>query len=309
MSAGGSRKRRAKGGARWLLVRFVAKLWQLVVSLLITLGMAGRSVKSRQLSGASARGRSARLSGKDELEGKSDVAADLAAADDDDALSVASSTTRDGDSSNGLSPPLMDPRTQAIDPRTQATPEEDEFDPRSQAIDPTTLPGYVAPPLRPALNLPSPSFEFSPPPPSPISPPPLVAPVPPKRTSRLLLLPNPLASASGNSLLHNAAPSSGDDASPNPPPTRRMMMTKTPFHKPKTLILDLDETLIHSTSRSSGIGGSGGRKGEGHMVEVFLGGRSTVYHVYKRPYVDYFLKKVSPSFFPRCFHSRVACVG
>jgi len=55
--------------------------------------------------------------------------------------------------------------------------------------------------------------------------------------------------------------------------------------------LDLDETLIHSTSRSSGTGA--GRKGEGHMVEVFLGGRSTVYHVYKRPYVDYFLKKVS----------------
>ena len=98
----------------------------------------------------------------------------------------------------------------------------------------------------------------------------------------------------------------------------------TPFHKPKTLILDLDETLIHSTSRplaassggGGGAGGSGGfgrgwgrgasaggrGRGEGHMVEVFLGGRSTVYHVYKRPYVDYFLKKVrtplSPSLPP-----------
>jgi len=29
------------------------------------------------------------------------------------------------------------------------------------------------------------------------------------------------------------------------------------------------------------------------MVEVVLGGRSTLYHVYKRPFVDYFLKKVS----------------
>ncbi|KAF8974308.1 NLI interacting factor-like phosphatase-domain-containing protein [Flammula alnicola] len=80
---------------------------------------------------------------------------------------------------------------------------------------------------------------------------------------------------------------------------------KTPFHlQPKTLVLDLDETLIHSTSRpipfqSSGSGllslGSFGRpnKGAGHMVEVVLGGRSTLYHVYKRPFVDFFLRKVS----------------
>jgi len=90
----------------------------------------------------------------------------------------------------------------------------------------------------------------------------------------------------------------------------------TPFHLPKTLILDLDETLIHSTSRamsiqSSGVGGGsglvginlsglfgsqrrggGGARGEGHTVEVVLGGRSTLYHVYKRPFVDHFLKKV-----------------
>jgi hypothetical protein len=95
----------------------------------------------------------------------------------------------------------------------------------------------------------------------------------------------------------------------------------TPFHLPKTLILDLDETLIHSTSRamsiqSSGVGGGsglvginlsglfgsqrrggGGARGEGHTVEVVLGGRSTLYHVYKRPFVDHFLKKV-------CFHLR-----
>ncbi|KAA1466762.1 NLI interacting factor [Dentipellis sp. KUC8613] len=29
------------------------------------------------------------------------------------------------------------------------------------------------------------------------------------------------------------------------------------------------------------------------MVEVVLGGRSTLYHVYKRPFVDFFLHKVS----------------
>lgn len=84
---------------------------------------------------------------------------------------------------------------------------------------------------------------------------------------------------------------------------------KTPFHLPKTLVLDLDETLIHSTSRPmmSASGGSGflglsifGRsnKGAGHVVEVMLGGRSTLYHVYKRPFVDYFLRKVSSRTMP-----------
>ncbi|KAG2077469.1 NIF-domain-containing protein [Suillus decipiens] len=74
---------------------------------------------------------------------------------------------------------------------------------------------------------------------------------------------------------------------------------KTPFHLPKTLVLDLDETLIHSTSKpighlssSSGLLGFG-RRNKGHTVEVVLGGRSTIYHVYKRPFVDYFLRKVS----------------
>ncbi|WWC88706.1 uncharacterized protein L201_003619 [Kwoniella dendrophila CBS 6074] len=100
----------------------------------------------------------------------------------------------------------------------------------------------------------------------------------------------------------------------------------TPFHLQKTLILDLDETLIHSTSRplnnsnslyygNSHSGGGGilglnfnnlinlnsskskgrnnGSSREGHSVEVVLNGRSTMYHVYKRPYVDHFLKKVA----------------
>lgn len=77
----------------------------------------------------------------------------------------------------------------------------------------------------------------------------------------------------------------------------------TPLHTRKTLVLDLDETLIHSTTRplNSSIGNSGlfdfsnliGRnKKAGHMVEVVLNGRSTLYHVYKRPFADYFLRKV-----------------
>jgi len=76
------------------------------------------------------------------------------------------------------------------------------------------------------------------------------------------------------------------------------MAHKTPFHLPKTLVLDLDETLIHSTSKplshSSGPFGllGFGRRNKGYTVEVVLGGRSTLYHVYKRPFVDYFLRKV-----------------
>ena len=50
------------------------------------------------------------------------------------------------------------------------------------------------------------------------------------------------------------------------------------------------------SSSSSGLGLLGfGARNKGHTVEVFLGGRSTVYHVYKRPFVDYFLRKVSCS--------------
>ncbi|KAI0723110.1 NIF-domain-containing protein [Earliella scabrosa] len=91
-----------------------------------------------------------------------------------------------------------------------------------------------------------------------------------------------------------------------PPANRSRSVTPTPpakqnpFHLPKTLVLDLDETLIHSTSRpiplagGSGLFGFGGRnKGAGYTVEVVLGGRSQLYHVYKRPFVDYFLRKVS----------------
>ncbi|PAV20902.1 NIF-domain-containing [Pyrrhoderma noxium] len=80
----------------------------------------------------------------------------------------------------------------------------------------------------------------------------------------------------------------------------------TPLHTRKTLVLDLDETLIHSTTRPlfASTGGSGllglgnlfgfgSNKKAGHMVEVVMNGRSTLYHVYKRPFVDYFLRKVS----------------
>ncbi|TCD70421.1 Nuclear envelope morphology protein 1 [Steccherinum ochraceum] len=86
-------------------------------------------------------------------------------------------------------------------------------------------------------------------------------------------------------------------------PTPTSLQRKALLHRQKTLVLDLDETLIHSTSRpmpysnGSSLLGSFGigkkNKGSGYTVEVVLGGHSTVYHVYKRPFVDYFLRKVS----------------
>lgn len=94
---------------------------------------------------------------------------------------------------------------------------------------------------------------------------------------------------------------------PTPPPISQHPPRTTPFHSQKTLVLDLDETLIHSTSRpfanfshspSSLFGLKAFRRGSlgtSHTVEVVLGGKCTTYHVYKRPFVDYFLRKVCPS--------------
>ena len=150
----------------------------------------------------------------------------------------------------------------------------------------------------------SPALELTPPTPNRHSPP---LPLP-----QTLLL-NPLATSL---LTKSSKRRNMPDPSSSFNPTPR---SRTPLHLPKTLVLDLDETLIHSTSRTPtnfggqslfsagglgfGIGSGGlgfgiwgGRKtGPGHMVEVVLGGRSTLYHVYKRPFVDYFLKKVDMS--------------
>ncbi|KAK6339053.1 Nuclear envelope morphology protein 1 [Orbilia brochopaga] len=64
----------------------------------------------------------------------------------------------------------------------------------------------------------------------------------------------------------------------------RPLLPKSPTQK--TLILDLDETLIHSMSK-------GGSMSAAHMVEVKLDKQHAIlYYVHKRPFCDEFLKKV-----------------
>ncbi|CAA18299.1 Nem1-Spo7 phosphatase complex catalytic subunit Nem1 [Schizosaccharomyces pombe] len=58
----------------------------------------------------------------------------------------------------------------------------------------------------------------------------------------------------------------------------------------KTLVLDLDETLIHSVSRGS-------RTTSGQPIEVHVPGEHPIlYYIHKRPHLDYFLSNVSQWF-------------
>ena len=108
-------------------------------------------------------------------------------------------------------------------------------------------------------------------------------------------------------------------SSPSPPPPTRPQLAvssqrgeraSTPsiphplplsYYRSKTLVLDLDETLIHSTSRGNGVPGASGRA---HVIEVVVDKHACLYYVYKRPHVDYFLRKVSGV--PRIFVVLVA---
>lgn len=76
-----------------------------------------------------------------------------------------------------------------------------------------------------------------------------------------------------------------------PPPPRLFPLSRNPEkrRRKKTLLLDLDETLIHSLSR--GTPRSLGSSGSCHMIELKVNNVATLYYVYKRPFCDYFLKE------------------
>ncbi|OBZ89826.1 CTD nuclear envelope phosphatase 1 [Choanephora cucurbitarum] len=65
------------------------------------------------------------------------------------------------------------------------------------------------------------------------------------------------------------------------------------YYKGKTLVLDLDETLVHSvrlgTSESIHVSASIKKK----TIEVINDQQSILYEVYKRPHVDFFLSTIS----------------
>lgn len=73
----------------------------------------------------------------------------------------------------------------------------------------------------------------------------------------------------------------------------KKLIPKSVLHaaRRKRLVVDLDETLIHSASRNT----SHSNSSQGHMVEVrfAISGVSTLYYVHKRPHCDLFLSKVS----------------
>jgi TFIIF-interacting CTD phosphatase-like protein len=82
------------------------------------------------------------------------------------------------------------------------------------------------------------------------------------------------SSASDSSLSTNKKKRNRKDAI-----SRHLHLLKTK----KTLVLDLDETLVHSTSQSY--------TRYDFTVEVMIDKQLCLYYVYKRPHVDYFLKK------------------
>lgn len=90
-----------------------------------------------------------------------------------------------------------------------------------------------------------------------------------------------------------------------PPPPRLFPLSRNPDRrkKKKTLILDLDETLIHLLSR-----GAPRSLGSGvlcHMIELKVNNVATLYYVYKRPFCDFFLKEISKWFELQIFTASV----
>ncbi|KAK6203483.1 HAD-like domain-containing protein [Scheffersomyces amazonensis] len=91
-----------------------------------------------------------------------------------------------------------------------------------------------------------------------------------------------------------------------PPPQRLYPLIRNPQkRKRKTLILDLDETLIHSLSRGSPRSFSSTSSYAPKMIEIKLNNMATLYYVHKRPYCDYFLQEISKWFELQIFTASV----
>jgi len=92
-----------------------------------------------------------------------------------------------------------------------------------------------------------------------------------------------------------------------PPPQRLYPLSRNPHKKrrKKTLILDLDETLIHSLSRGSPRSFNSSSASAPRMIEIKLNNVASLYYVHKRPYCDFFLKEISKWFELQIFTASV----
>lgn len=90
-----------------------------------------------------------------------------------------------------------------------------------------------------------------------------------------------------------------------PPPQRLYPLSRNPQRKrkKKVLILDLDETLIHSLSRGGPRTFNPASKSK--MIEIKLNNVSSLYYVHKRPFCDYFLTQISQWFELQIFTASV----
>lgn len=107
-----------------------------------------------------------------------------------------------------------------------------------------------------------------------------------------------------NMLLNNIKSPSSSSNYIVPPPQRLFPLVRNPQkgRKRKTLILDLDETLIHSLSKGFPRTLNGNNS---NIIEIKLNNIATLYHVHKRPYCDYFLKEISKWFDLQIFTASV----
>lgn len=70
----------------------------------------------------------------------------------------------------------------------------------------------------------------------------------------------------------------------------------------KTLVIDLDETLVHATNKASSLA----TRRCDFTVELIVGDQVFHYFVFKRPHVEYFLKKVAAWFNVAIFTASIA---